>query len=270
MLFDYHIHTEHSWDASGSMIDYCKRALDLGLEEIGFSDHIDLDPIDRAFGYHNFQKIDSSIRDIRDIFGKRIKIKKGIEITYQEEFHDQISEFVNKWEYDYTLAGIHLSKGIFYTGREAEMQFREFSDPLSAFQFYFDEMLNSINSGLINIVAHIDVFYRHGRVVFGDIDPNVLKPALKQIFKSMIERGISLEINTGDISNERGWDIYPSDWILEEYRNSGGSAITFGSDSHAPKALAGGFEKALRKAQKFGFKGWTLFEKRKPVFVPFN
>ena len=36
---DYHIHTPLCRHAEGNPLDYAKRAIEVGLDEIGFSDH---------------------------------------------------------------------------------------------------------------------------------------------------------------------------------------------------------------------------------------
>ena len=41
MLVDYHIHTEHSDDSIVPIKAYIKRALELGFDELCFTNHID-------------------------------------------------------------------------------------------------------------------------------------------------------------------------------------------------------------------------------------
>jgi len=45
---DYHVHPDYSIDASPVKIrEYCQKALELGLAEICFTTHIELDPVRR-------------------------------------------------------------------------------------------------------------------------------------------------------------------------------------------------------------------------------
>ena len=48
MLVDYHIHTEHSDDSSVPIEDYVKKALEMGYEELCFTNHIDYEVPDNA------------------------------------------------------------------------------------------------------------------------------------------------------------------------------------------------------------------------------
>ncbi|HHX94976.1 MAG TPA: PHP domain-containing protein, partial [Clostridia bacterium] len=45
-LTDYHVHPDYSIDASPVKIrQYCRRALELGIVEICFTTHVELDPV---------------------------------------------------------------------------------------------------------------------------------------------------------------------------------------------------------------------------------
>ena len=104
--FDYHVHTQYSHDSTVSLEDYCLRAIELGLNELGFSDHLDLDPKDPGCGYFDWRKFSDDFSIAKGKFDGQITLRKGIEITYQEEFRDTIEETVGSGEFDYTMSGI--------------------------------------------------------------------------------------------------------------------------------------------------------------------
>ena len=43
-LFDCHVHPDFSLDASGTIEEYCEKALQIGLKGICFTSHFDIDP----------------------------------------------------------------------------------------------------------------------------------------------------------------------------------------------------------------------------------
>jgi histidinol-phosphatase (PHP family) len=43
---DYHLHTTFSCDGKASMVEMCQAAIQGGFQEIGFSEHYDLNPVD--------------------------------------------------------------------------------------------------------------------------------------------------------------------------------------------------------------------------------
>ena len=46
MKFDYHIHTEDSYDSSIKAVDLIKRAIQLNYNEIAITEHLDLLPLE--------------------------------------------------------------------------------------------------------------------------------------------------------------------------------------------------------------------------------
>ena len=44
MLIDYHVHPDYSTDAQGTIDEYCRKALEIGLDEICFTTHYEPDP----------------------------------------------------------------------------------------------------------------------------------------------------------------------------------------------------------------------------------
>lgn len=268
--YDYHVHTRYSHDSDVNLDDYCLKAVGLGIDELGFSDHLDLDPRDPGCGYYDWKRFGEDFAEIKARFSSQITLKKGIEITYQEEFRGLIEKIVSEGSYDYTLSGIHLAKGVFYTGYWCEAQLARFDSASSAFKNYFEELENSVKSGLIDIVAHIDVIKRHGERVFGKLNPADFKTEYDSILKIMVDNDIALEINAGEISNFRREFLYPDDWIINRYRSLGGKLVTFGSDSHSVDALFGGYSQAMKKAREFGFDSWCVFDRRNRSLMKFS
>ncbi len=53
---DLHVRSNASADGESSLADHAHRALALGLEEVGFCEHVDLDPRDRHCGHLDLVK----------------------------------------------------------------------------------------------------------------------------------------------------------------------------------------------------------------------
>ena len=50
-LVDYHVHTDNSFDGKVSMAEQCEKAIEIGLKEIVFTEHYDLNPNDKSKGF---------------------------------------------------------------------------------------------------------------------------------------------------------------------------------------------------------------------------
>ena len=54
IIEDLHIHTRVSKDCKENPEKYVVEAIRREIDYLGFSDHLDLDPVDKDFGYYNF------------------------------------------------------------------------------------------------------------------------------------------------------------------------------------------------------------------------
>ena len=70
-MVDYHIHSNHSCDGKSSIFEMCQKAIELGIEEIGFSEHVDFEPRDLGFGFFNYDEYTSEIGDVQDFYKDR-------------------------------------------------------------------------------------------------------------------------------------------------------------------------------------------------------
>jgi histidinol-phosphatase (PHP family) len=58
--------------------------------------------------------------------------------------------------------------------------------------------------------------------------------------------------------------------VLSLYKQLGGEIITIGSDAHTPADVARYQTEALQYLCQAGFKYYTIFDRRKPVFMPLS
>ncbi|MEE3461878.1 MAG: histidinol-phosphatase HisJ family protein [Lachnospiraceae bacterium] len=87
----------------------------------------------------------------------------------------------------------------------------------------------------------------------------------RDILKKAIESGKGIEINTSGLKYGLGHP-HPHENILKEYRRMGGEIITVGSDAHETRHLAYDFSRASTILKDAGFRYYTEFKERKPVF----
>ena len=92
-MIDLHLHSHHSHDGEGEIADFCQRALELGLVEIGFLEHLDLYPLDPHFGLHNYERYLEEIERARRDFPE-LKIRMGVEVTYLPGIRKEIQETI--------------------------------------------------------------------------------------------------------------------------------------------------------------------------------
>lgn len=261
MLIDYHIHTKLCKHAEGEPEEYVKTAVTMGLDEIGFADHMpmpaDYDPENRMFQYQ-FSEYVSMVRDVQNRFPE-IEIKFGIEADYSPPHLEFVKRFLDEYPFDYVLGSVHYldSWGIDNDRNIREYQKRDIND---IYKEYFDTIRDSANSNVFDIIAHFDVVKKFGyRPDGGYIE--IASEALNAIK----ENNICLEVNTSGL-RKQAQEIYPSDEILQKAYELD-IPLTLGSDSHKPMEVGWEFEATVRKLKKIGFSKICRFDKRKRTFV---
>ena len=115
--------------------------------------------------------------------------------------------------------------------------------------------------------GHIDYVVRYGPNKNTFYSYERYRDLIDEILKTLIEKGIALEVNTAGYKYGLGAPN-PHPDILKKYRSMGGELLTVGSDAHRPEHLAYDFQKVTPLLKECGFKAYTVFEKRVPKFLP--
>ena len=120
---------------------------------------------------------------------------------------------------------------------------------------YHALLRKSAQSGLFDVMAHVDLVKKFGDRPTEDLTPEIEKTA--QVFK---KSGVVIEINSSGLRKPVR-EIYPSLTDLVIYCKAG-VPITFGSDAHAPNEVGYGLKDAYVLAKNAGYKEYVMFEKR--------
>lgn len=273
---DYHIHPGYSLDAAPYTIkDYCSRALEIGLKEICFTTHLDLDPVRKDLdnyvlldghkhSVHNLIWLDryfSEITDAQNQFNSLgLKVKVGIEVTYVPEAEEYIEKILTSYPFDYVLGGIHTLSHIDLSwDRECHLYFGTRS--LEQIQTeYFSALHQAVQTGFFDCLAHLDIYKRYGIKQHGPQILTIYQGMVEPIFKEMIKKNMGLEINTSSL--RRGMnDFLPSKEIISLAAESGIKIFTVGSDAHHLNDLGDRIDDALNLLEELGLKN-HIFNQR--------
>jgi len=249
---DLHIHTKYSKDSKEEPINYINLAVNNGVAILGFSDHIDLDPLDKDFGYFKFEDAYNEFRNLKDVVDNRFDFLFGSEVSYNSFLHNAIENEVLTKPFDYLIGSVHRLKGFTISGPHG-VGFFDGLDEYTAYMTYFEEVLNMVESNYFDIIGHLDVIKRYGKNFYGDFKIDKYVDILSEILKKAIEKGTVIEINSS--SFRQGFnEPYPSKEIIELYAKLGGREITLGSDSHSVKHFNAYLDEAIKIAmQVFDF-----------------
>jgi histidinol-phosphatase (PHP family) len=254
---DYQVHSFRSHDGRASIADQCARAVALGLDEIGFSEHKDFDPDDPVVDYFDYEAYQREIEAARAQWGDRLTIRAGVEIDYQVWFEDRIAGYLAAHPFDFVLGSVH------YVDRVMLMtpEYNRNRTARQAYGDYFRAVRDSVESGLFDAVAHLEYANRRGLAAWGPYDPDAYGEELDALFETMIARAIPLEINTAGLHQGLGI-TYPTAKTVARYARCGGRLLSVGSDAHHPDQLAHAYAEAVRIALANGLTQVCVWEKR--------
>ncbi len=178
----------------------------------------------------------------------------------------QIGDFLAGKEFDYVLGASHYVDGViledhevYFPGKTAE----------EAYAPFFDNTLETVETGWFDTIAHLDLCKRYGVHYLGPFDWEPFRDRIERILRGVIERDMAVEINTSGLRQLPG-ETYPCRGILEFYYALGGRAITVGSDAHYVGDVGRGIPRALEMARDIGFEHVRVFKGRDSVSLPIS
>jgi histidinol-phosphatase (PHP family) len=263
LRIDCHLHTaQFSCDASATLEEYVARGNELGLAALCTTEHVDFDPADYCYGHYDLAPHLAQREHVRAQQVDGMSVLIGAEVDYQKRFEPQIRQFMRASDHDFVLGSVHYVQGQFVMSRSF------FERPeRDAYLAYFQEVLYAVQSGLFDVLGHLDIVKRRGVRYYGAFDPARYAEAIDAILHACIDTGTGLEINTSGL-RDLPQEPFPTLPVLQRYRELGGDILTVGSDVHRATDLASGIPDALALAQAAGFRAITLFVDRQPRWLP--
>ncbi|GDY33818.1 PHP domain-containing protein [Gandjariella thermophila] len=263
---DSHVHTEWSWDAvAGSMARSCARALELGLQAIAFTEHVDLTPwrlseqLKSQLPEHflrwvgNGDVLEAPELDVagylecvercRERFPELL-ILTGVELSEPHWHPTRTAELLSSTNFDRILGSVHsvpsdsgyaLINELYYT-----------HTPTEVVKNYLEETLRLVESTAdFTVLAHIDYPIRSWPVQAGVAHPRMFEDEYRAVLRTLARSGRVLEVNTKVPLHAE---------IVHWWYQAGGPAVSFGSDAHNPTRLAHGFADAQAMVEAAGFR----------------
>ena len=249
------MHTQFSWDAPwGDMEATCRRALEIGLPAIAFTEHADF----TSGGFPDFQRLDLSayrceIDRCRTLFPD-LRVLSGVELGQPHLFPADAEAVLADGRLDRVLGSVHCVpwQGVLTDVSSGELL--TLAHAARTARAYFAEVLALVESSLpFEVLAHLDYpkrYWPHADLPYRDED---FEEEVRAVLREAARRGCVLELNTTrGIEPQRG--LCPGPTALGWWVEEGGRAVSLGSDAHSPDRVALGFELASQLAGAAGFR----------------
>ncbi|MCR5042390.1 MAG: histidinol-phosphatase HisJ family protein [Clostridia bacterium] len=231
---DYHMHTTFS-DGKNSPRQMLERAVELGLREVGISDH-SYTPFDLSYCMEKKRigEYNAELNALKAEFDGRIRFLAGIE---QDFFSPEPTD-----GYDYVIGSVHyLEKNGVYAPIDSDRQTLQRAihdmyggDPYAMCEAYFENVSRVCERWGADIVGHIDLITKFNEqpqgVLIDDTHPRYREAACRAV-DSLLGYDAVFEINTGAISRGVRKTPYHAPFI-RDYIVSRGGKLILSSDAH--------------------------------------
>ncbi len=265
-LTDYHMHTTLCGHASGTIDEYVQQAISLGLDEIGFSEHIFLyhlppeqrDP-ELAMRAEQMPVYIDMVRRAQDRHPE-ITIRLGLEADYNPGYEDALAAILARYPFDYVYGSVHFIDGW-------GLDDPRYIDGYSQWQIddlyaeYFRLVCAAAKTRLFDIMAHLDLVKKFGFRATGD-----LKPLYTDVACSLAEAGVCIEGSSGGLRQPVG-EAYPHPTLLGACRRAGVPA-TLGSDAHKPEHVGYALSGVAAMLREAGYHEYVRFQARNRISYP--
>lgn len=273
MLIDYHTHHVRCGHAVGELEEYVLRGIEMGLSQLGLSDHMPLLHVDPATYYPEMAmpiaELPRYVEEclaLKERYKDQIDIRMGLEGDYIEGYESEIEQIITSYPWDYVIGSVHFL-GEWDISDYRQTHNWDGKNILAVYEQYYDAVKKATATGFYDIMGHIDVIKRFGYQPQPEAYNDVISlenAALEAVLKS----GMAMELNASGLSKVCE-EMFPSKRMVSEAFKLG-IPVTVGSDAHDPLKLGEHLEQARALLWEVGYRQLSVFEKRIRTEVPFE
>lgn len=259
MRIDLHNHTPLCNHATGTPADYLGRAVELGVDVYGFSDHAPMN-FDPQYRMTMAQRVDyrAAVADAARQYDGRIETLFAYEVDYLPGY---VEDDILHEPCDYLIGSVHFLDEWGFDNPEYLAAYKD-KDPDTTWQGYFDLVAQMAKSGDYQIVGHLDLLKVFNFRPHGDI-----RLLARDAFRAIKRAGMAIEINPAGLRKPVG-EQYPSLPLLE-LAFEDDIPITFGSDAHSVAQVGFRYDEMAALAKSIGYTRCALFREKTIEMVNF-
>jgi histidinol-phosphatase (PHP family) len=267
VIVDYHMHLrapktggseplEHTLDA---VERFAERALERGVDEIGFTEHVYYFRQTRAV-WHLPYHLERCSRDLEayvtvllDARARGLPVKVGLEVDHAPGRQDELAELLAPYPWDFLLGSVHE---VLDLAVDQEPGIWERHSVEEVWRRYVRSVLELAGSGHVDVMSHPDLAKIYGRRP----DPAVLEELHEELARGLAAAGVAAEVSTAGLRKPVG-EIYPSEGLLAAFARHE-VPITTASDAHEPHLVGEDFDRALELVRRAGYTTVSVFDRR--------
>jgi histidinol-phosphatase (PHP family) len=233
------------------------------MVEIAFTDHAPdpsgYDPKWRM-DIAQFPRYEEMVKTESD--GAPPHVMFGIEADYYPGCESFLRNWLPAQAFDIVLGSVHYIDSWPFDSPDGRSQWTSVNVK-GAWQRYFDLVKALVETGLFDVIAHLDLPKKYGHRP-SDRD---LYDMASPVLDAVLTQGSAIEINTAGLRKPVA-EIYPSPQLLQLAAERG-IPVTFGSDAHEPGHVGADFDKAETLAREAGYRAYATYRERCRTPIPF-
>lgn len=271
LISDYHVHSSFSGDSDAPMEDMVKKGIELGLQRICFTDHMDYDYPPQYLDYgcvfeFEVEAYFEQIASLQKKYGDQIKILAGIELGMKPDLAQRLETLISAFPFDFVIASSHLLDN--YDPYYPDYWESIHNDTEAGIRRYFQSIRENVEAFKnFDVYGHLDYIVRYAPNKDFVYDPACFQEEIDALLKAIINAGKGIEVNTAGLKYGLPF-AHPKEEILKRYFELGGTYFTVGSDAHKPEHLAYDFQKEAAILDNLNLSSYyRVFEKRTPISI---
>ena len=260
-MIDYHIHTKLCNHAQGVMGVYVKRAIEKGLKEICFLDHLTIsEPGNRlSMTPGEVPFYFQAVQNLKNNFSGVISIKAGLEVDFSPENTDLVQEIIETFSFDVIGSSLHFPGNIDIVTSSSDWKQGRF-DTDYIYELYFSQLKLMLEYDYFDVICHLDLPKKFGRKPSRTFDKE-----FDEIITIIKDKDLTVELNTSGYNHPVS-EAYPAPGIIKKCHKAGVS-MTLGSDAHHPDDVGRHFDRAFILLQSAGYTHLASFTERRRIDI---
>ncbi len=235
----------------GYIDQFVETALERGSREIGFTEHLyrcyeaeavlgrwwEEDPnpvladeIAEIVRTERNLSLERYVEVVVDAKDRGLPVKLGLEVDFQPGTEERTLELLEPYPWDYLIGSVHWV-GAWWPDRKRGMEEYERLGDRAAYEKYFVAEVALAESGLVDVLAHVDFVKRAGgRPYHPPVD------LYEKVVQAAAASGTAVELSSAGL-RQPIQEIYPAPLLLEMFQLAD-VPITLASDAHRPQDTA--------------------------------
>ena len=268
-IVNHHAHTTFS-DGAHDAETMIRRAVELGMEGYGYSDHAPIRIHD--FGnmeLDNLKAYSTEIDRIKAAYADRIKVYKSLEVDYIPGLINVDTDYIVAADLDYTVGAVHYVEtldGKPWSFQRPDPSFERGINEIfggsgrKMVERYFELVREMVRQHPPDVVAHLDrIKKRNPKAQYWDEHDAWFGAEIDRTLNLIADAGIILEVNTRGIYKGEIDETYPSLWIVER-ANRMGIPLQVNSDAHDVAHITGAFSEVYGRLLRVGVASVKVFD----------